>query len=274
MFFDFNKKVYKKDSWSELKKIELNDLGSCIQLESDMLNRMQNKEYACSYIRKREKDEFEKIIKNGELYGIYDLNNNHLIGLINIDDLPFERLTKYFTYDNGNFSISDELLNFYKKYKGIYFSCLMTDLDPKNVGLGKYIIYSSQVYARDVLKKDYVVAEINIYNRASYRLFTSFFTFGCCNKIIPFSSLDAKKIEIPVFYITSILNSELSIKFKESVFNNKIQKFSYSNNCNIDDMIRNRETDQILQPDELLMFDLSLVFKIKINLDILKNINY
>lgn len=89
------KKVYKKDSWSELKRIELNDLDLCMRLESNMLSRMQNKEYTCSYIRKREKDEFEKIIKNGELYGVYDLNNNHLIGLINIDDLPFERLVNY-----------------------------------------------------------------------------------------------------------------------------------------------------------------------------------
>ena len=272
MFFDFNKKVYKKDNWSELKRIELNDLGLCMQLENDMLNRMQNKEYACSYIRKREKDEFEKIIKNGELYGVYDLNNNHLIGLINIDDLPFERLTKYFAYDDGNFSISNELLNFYKKYKGIYFSCLMTDLEPKNVGLGKYIIYSSQVYARDVLKKDYLTGEINIYNRSSYRLLSSFFTFGCCNKIIPFSSLDAKKIEIPVFYITSILNDKLSKNFEKSILSNKIEKFSYMDNLNINNMIKKRKTDQILEKDELLLFNSSSVFKTKINLNILKNI--
>lgn len=271
MFFDFNKKVYKKDSWSELKRIELNDLGLCMQLENDMLNRMQNKEYTCSYIRKREREEFEKIIKNGELYGVYDLNNNHLIGLINIDDLPFERLTKYFAYDDGNFSISNELLKFYKKYKGIYFSCLMTDLDPKNVGLGKYIIYSSQVYARDVLKKDYLSCDIHVKHKASYRLFTNFLSFACCNKIIPRVGVNDFKTEIPIFYLTSILNKELLDRFQKIFIFPTIENFIYSDN-DVDNMFKNRNTDQILKHDELLIFNSSSVFKSKININILKDI--
>ncbi len=272
MFFDFNKKVYKKDSWSELKRIELNDLDLCMRLESNMLSRMQNKEYTCSYIRKREKDEFEKIIKNGELYGVYDLNNNHLIGLINIDDLPFARLTKYFAYDNGNFSISNELLNFYKKYKGIYFSCLMTDLDPKNVGLGKYIIYSSQVYARDVLKMDYLVCDIHVKHKASYRLFTNFLSFACCNKIIPRVGVNDLKTEISIFYLTSILNEKLSNKFQKILIFSTIKDFSYSDN-DIDNMFKNRQTDQMLKKDELLLLNSSsTIFKIKVNLNELKNV--
>lgn len=242
-----------------------------MQLENDMLNRMQNKEYTCSYIRKREREEFEKIIKNGELYGVYDLNNNHLIGLINIDDLPFERLTKYFAYDNGNFSISNELLNFYKKYKGIYFSCLMTDLDPKNVGLGKYISFSAQNYAKDILLKDYLVGDIHVKHKASYRLFTNFLSFACCNKIITRVGVNDFKTEIPIFYFTSILNKELSDKFQKIFIFSTIKDFSYNDN-DIHNIFLNRNNDQILKKDELLLFNSSTIFKIKINLNELKNI--
>ena len=76
MFFDFNKKVYKKDSWSELQRIELNDLDLCMRLENNMLSRMHNKEYACSYIRKREREEFEKSMYMGRIIEL-DFEQDH-----------------------------------------------------------------------------------------------------------------------------------------------------------------------------------------------------
>jgi hypothetical protein len=245
--------INKKENWSQLVQLQSNNIDECLALENEMLARMQNKLYTCSYIARRDRKTFENLLKNKELYGIYDVEINKLIGIINISQQTKEYLLDHLKNQN-NFLISDELLSFLKKYNGCYFACLMTDLDPKNIGLGRYIISQSQDYALNILKNDYLMCDIHVKHQASYRLFNKYLSFSCANKTISRIGVDNKQTEIPVFYLISILNKTISDNFESCLENDKKITFTYSDSDIL--KIQNHEIiDPVLNNDEILILN-------------------
>ena len=254
----------KKTNWSELTKLNINDLDDCISLQEVMLINMQkNKEHTCGYIAKREEKDFEDFLKNGEMFGIKDTITDKLIAMVRIEPLNFEKITKYLSY-NGTFSICDELVNIYKKYNGVYLSCLMTDLNNKNVGLGQHIVYRTELYVKNVLQKDYSLCEIHIKNRSCYRLLKTFFHFAISNRIETRVCVNSKKTKIPLFHLCSIYNEQIETKLKNAIIAQTATKMIFTDNI-IKNMFQNCTQDQILNKSQLLVFNYSKISKVEIS---------
>jgi len=262
--------IRKEDNWSKLTQLSMNNLNDCLSLENKMLSRMHNKSYTCSYIAKRDKNVFEKILQNREMYGVFNTLNHELIGMINISEQNKKDLLAHFMV-NDNYLISDELISFYKKYNGCYCACLMTDLDPKNIGLGKYIISQSQDYILNNLKKDYLICDIHVKHQGSYKLFNKYLSFACSNKIISRIGVDNKETKIPIFYLTSILDKSISDKFEKCLKKDMVKRFLFLDD-DISKIKENEQIDPILNNDEILITNSTQIMKIKIDLNKLREV--
>jgi len=253
--------IFKK--WTPLKALELKDADSCLELQDSMVARMKNKIYAFNYISRKNRSDFEKLIKNKELFGVYD-KNNKLCGIVSIKKSSEEELLEILKYDGDNFSIPNELLNFLKLKNFYYLTDWMSDLSPKNVGIGKYMVNEVMKYLKKVLKADFSFATFEVSNSLSYKLLSkSNLSFAVSHKIVDFKNANGFKVKIPSILTISLLNKKLIKIFYKSLDLSLIKNFKYTKNMLNSIFLSNRRYDPILNRDELVVMFRNKIKKIK-----------
>lgn len=266
MLHELNTKVGDtKEKWSPLVKLKMDNLNNCIELQNKMAQRMKNKTHTFNYISKRTKSDFEKIIKNNELFGVFD-KNNILSGIVSIKYEETSVLLSNLKYENDSFSISNELLDFLSTKNGCYLSSWMSDLEPKNVGIGKYMVDESMKYIKKNLHSDFAIAGMELNNSLSYKLFSkSNLSFACSHKIINFKNVNGFLVKIPAFFIISFLNKKIAREFYNSLIMDSIKPFKYTKIMIRNIFLSNKTHDPILEKNELIVVFKRKLVKIKYN---------
>lgn len=248
-----NKIINNEKRWSPLIQLNIEHLDDCLKLENRMIERMKNKPHTFDYIRKRSEDEFKVMLTNREIFGTF--LDERLIGISVV-----EKYTDVFDtikYTDGNLCIPEKLKVGLENYNGSCWSCLMTDLDPKNVGVGGYIATELQDICKDRLGIDYLICDIHVKHPSSYRVFTEkYLGLGCSHKVLNIENMNGEIVRVPKFFLISILNENFSKNIKSNLNICVDENFKYT-----DDMATNiinndnKNGDVILKKNEILLLD-------------------
>ena len=262
MYYNPNKVIYKKDSWSELRKLEISDLNSCLQLQETMSKNMGIDAY--DFTKKRTKAEFEEMIKKQNIYGIFNNITKKLIALVNFFNITKNEVIEKINYKDNLNQAPDFIKNIFQDEKYGYFACFMTDLETPKQGLGTYLL-SELVKVLIKSKIRVLFGEIHVKNIGCYKCVSkNAFSFTFAHRIMKYKNMANKEIDSTMFHIISILDKKLLNNFISNIkkLNNEIVVY----NKDTISKILNTKThkDNILNDDEILILENNSLQKYKI----------
>lgn len=238
-----------RDRWSNLIQLKVEHLENCVSLQDRMIERMKNKPHAYDYIRYRDKIVFSNMIEKKELFGVFN-SQDILSSILSISECSTEQLVKYLEYEKPN-----KLVNLLLQYKASYFATWMTDLDPKNIGIGSYLMKFAQHYASEVLGYDFCIGSIHTGNLSAHRGYTRYYpSFGIAHKMMSIKNVNRENKNTPVFYIVVIFNVELSKKIYDMINLNQNLKINPKGSI----------SDYLLNNNEVLVLKDNRIFKCEI----------
>ncbi len=240
---------------SPLVKLSISQLGECVELQEKMFERMEEMKSGFDFIRKREIDDFKKLLAAGELYGSYDPLGN-LIGIVAISPVKNEELLSHLDSENGSPLIHENLKKNLLSGKGCYISCYMSDLNPERRGLGNHMMEQAEHIAKEQLGCDFSVAEIHVENPASYKSISKIGkSFACSHKMVSFVNVKGDMVSIPVFYVIGLLNQKKIQEFQSSISDAPARPISYSDLVPHIRESSPQDVEAVLKPNQIVLFD-------------------